>query len=145
MNLLEEDTADLQYRHGSIPAVCSGMISKLPPWIWPGAWTLALMAGAINVVGLLSFQRQPITHLTGTTTMLAEALSRGDLHAILHFAVIIGSFVLGTMVSGFLVQDVALRLGKRYVAALGVEAVLLLGAIPLTGDFHWLLANPLCD
>ena len=107
------------------------MISKLPSWIWPGAWTLAMMAGIINVVGLLSFQRQPLTHLTGTTTMLAEALSKLDLQALLHFAVIIGSFMLGTMVSGYLVQDATLKLGRRYVAALWVEALLLLLAIPL--------------
>lgn len=120
------DTADKWHRSAH-----SKMISKLPPWIWPGAWTLALMAGIINVVGLLSFQRQPITHLTGTTTMLADALSRFDFQALLHFAVIIGSFMVGTMVSGYLVQDATLKLGRRYVAALWLEALLLALAIPL--------------
>jgi hypothetical protein len=40
------------------------MIAKLPKWIWFGAWAPAFNAGMINVVGLLGFERQAVTHLT---------------------------------------------------------------------------------
>ncbi len=91
---------------------------------------LALIAGIINVVGLLSFQHQPVTHLTGSTSLLADALTRMDYSKGLQFMGLIGCFMLGTMMSGFLVQDAVLRLGRRYVAALLVEAVLLAVAVP---------------
>ena len=52
------------------------MISKLPPWIWTGTWVLAFIAGIVNVVGLLGFEHHAITHLTGNTSLLAEAMAK---------------------------------------------------------------------
>jgi uncharacterized membrane protein YoaK (UPF0700 family) len=51
------------------------MISKLPRWIWLGAWVLSFVAGFINVIGFLGFEHQAISHLTGTTSMPAVALA----------------------------------------------------------------------
>lgn len=107
------------------------MISKLPRWVWAGAWALAFVGGMVNVVGLLGFEHQAITHLTGTTSMLAAALASLDRGAALHFAAIIGSFVAGTVLSGFLIQDSTLQLGRRYGVALLLESVLLCTAVPL--------------
>ena len=107
------------------------MISKLPRWIWAGAWALAFVAGMVNVVGLLGFEHQAVTHLTGTTSMLAAALARLDGAAALHFAAILGSFVAGTVLSGFLIQDSTLQLGRRYGVALLLEAMLLAAAATL--------------
>lgn len=107
------------------------MISKQPRWVWAGAWALAFVAGIVNVVGLLGFQHQAVTHLTGTTSMLAAALASLDGAAALHFAAIIGSFVAGTVLSGFLIQDSTLQLGRRYGVALLLESVLLCVAVPL--------------
>lgn len=107
------------------------MISKLPRWVWTGACALAFIAGIVNVVGLLGFEHQAVTHLTGTTSMLAAALSSLDLTASLHFAAIIGSFMAGTIVSGFIIQDSTLQLGRRYGIGLLVESALLIIAVPL--------------
>ena len=107
------------------------MISKLPRWMWACVWALAFIGGNVNVVGLLGFEHQAVTHLTGTTSMLAAALASMDGSATLHFAVIIGSFVAGTVLSGFLIQDSALQLGRRYGAALLLESLLLAVAVPL--------------
>src|SRR5471032_1510421 len=60
------------------------VISKLPRWVWTGAWALAFVGGIVNVVGLLSFQHRPITHLTGTTSLLSVALADLDHTAILQ-------------------------------------------------------------
>ena len=103
------------------------MITKLPRWVWTGAWVLAFMAGIVNVVGLLGFEHQVVTHLTGTASMLAAL----DGPAVLHFAAIIGSFMAGTVLSGFLIQDSTLQLGRRYSVALILESALLCGAVPL--------------
>jgi uncharacterized membrane protein YoaK (UPF0700 family) len=107
------------------------MISQLPRWVWSGAWALAFVGGMVNVVGLLGFEHQAVTHLTGTTSMLAAALAAGDGGAALHFAAIIGSFLAGTVLSGFLIQDSTLQLGRRYGFALLLESLLLCAAVPL--------------
>jgi uncharacterized membrane protein YoaK (UPF0700 family) len=114
------------------------MINQLPRWVWTGAWALACMAGIVNVVGLLGFEHQAITHLTGTTSLLGAAVGNGDSRAILHFFAVIMSFVTGTALSGFLIQDSALQLGRRYGVALFLESILLALAVPLL-DRH----NPL--
>jgi uncharacterized membrane protein YoaK (UPF0700 family) len=92
----------------------------------------------VNVVGLLGFEHQAITHLTGTTSLLGAAVGNGDSRAILHFFAVIMSFVTGTALSGFLIQDSALQLGRRYGVALFLESILLALAVPLL-DRH----NPL--
>jgi uncharacterized membrane protein YoaK (UPF0700 family) len=101
------------------------MISKLPRWVWTGAWLLAFIAGIVNAVGLLGLQHQSVTHLTGTTTMLGIALSMADFHSILHFAVLLGSFMAGNALSGLIIEDTALKLGRRYLVALLMETALL--------------------
>jgi uncharacterized membrane protein YoaK (UPF0700 family) len=85
----------------------------------------------VNVVGLLGFSHQAVTHLTGSTTMLAAALATLDGPGILHFTVLIGSFMLGTVFSGFFIQDSTLQLGRRYGVALLLESLLLALAVPL--------------
>jgi uncharacterized membrane protein YoaK (UPF0700 family) len=107
------------------------MISKLPNWIWAVAWALAFVAGMVNVVGLLGFSHQTVTHLTGSTSMLAAALGAWDWSAACHFAAMLGSFLAGTVLSGLIVQDSVLQLGRRYGLALGLESLLLCGAVPL--------------
>lgn len=107
------------------------MLSKLPLWVWVGTWVLAFNAGMVNVVGLLGFEHQPITHLTGTTSLLAAAIAGLDLKMVLHLLAVIGSFLSGTVLSGLLVQDSSLKLGRRYSVALLLESFLLCAAIPL--------------
>ena len=78
------------------------MINQLPRWVWTGAWALAFIAGIVNVVGLLGFEHQAITHLTGTTSLLGAAL--GTFHGAhaLHLLAVLVSFVAGTALSGFI-------------------------------------------
>lgn len=107
------------------------MIDRLPRWVWTGAWALAFIAGMINVVGLLGFQHQAVSHLTGTTSLLGAALGRLDAPATLHFLAVIGAFIAGTAISGYIIGDSTLQLGRRYGVALGLESLLLACAVPL--------------
>ncbi len=107
------------------------MISKLPRWIWTGAWALAFIAGIVNVVGLLGFEHQAITHLTGNTSMLASAVASLNLDSTTHFAALIASFLAGCALSGFIIQDSTLQLGRRYGVALFLVAILLFVSVPL--------------
>ncbi len=107
------------------------MAERLATWVWVGASALALVAGMVNVVGYLGFEHQAITHLTGTTTLLGAALASGNGQAAWQLAAMLFAFVAGAMLSGLLVQDSVLRLGRRYGVALAIEAVLLAAAVPL--------------
>lgn len=107
------------------------MISKLPKWVWTGAWVLSFIAGSINVVGLLSFEHHAITHLTGNTSLLAAALARLQFGPARHVSALIMAFVAGCVLSGFLIQHSTLKLGRRYGVALLVESALLFASIPL--------------
>lgn len=107
------------------------MAERLATWVWVGAGALALVAGMVNVVGYLGFAHQAITHLTGTTTLLGAALAGGEGRAALQLAGMALAFVAGAALSGLLVQDATLRLGRRYGVALGIEALLLAASVPL--------------
>ncbi|HEY2622501.1 MAG TPA: YoaK family protein [Dyella sp.] len=110
------------------------MLRQLPRWAWIGGGLLALIAGCINAVGYLCFRHQPITHLTGTSTELGLALARLDATEIAHWALAITSFLAGAVLSGFIVQQSTLQLGRRYGVVLMIESVLLFAAIPLIHD-----------
>ena len=103
----------------------------LPRWVWIGAVTLACVAGMVNVIGYLGFEHQAVSHLTGTTSLLGAALAQGDLRAIVHLWGMLIAFCVGAMLSGLVIQDQTLKLGRRYGVALALEAALLLLSIPL--------------
>lgn len=107
------------------------MAERLATWVWVGAAALAFVAGIVNVVGYLGFEHQAITHLTGTTTLLGAALAGGQGDAALQLCGMVLAFVAGAALSGLLIQDSVLRLGRRYGVALTLEALLLVAAVPL--------------
>lgn len=107
------------------------MISRLPTWVWSGAASLAVVAGMVNVVGYLGFEHQAVTHLTGTTSLLGASIAQGESRASWHLLLMILAFVGGAALSGMIIQDSTLRLGRRYGVALAIEAVLLAFSVPL--------------
>ena len=107
------------------------MITKLPKWILLGGGVLAFIAGVINAVGFLGLYHQGITHLTGTTTLLGIAVARGEGAVALRLGGFIAAFVAGAVLSGMIVQESTLKLGRRYGVALMVESILLFVAVPL--------------
>lgn len=107
------------------------MISKLPSWFWCCAWILAFIAGILNVVGVLGFTHQTVSHLTGSTSMLAVSIGTLNLSAALRFGMVIGSFVIGAILSGFIVQSTVLQLGHRYGIALCLESLSICISVPL--------------
>jgi len=93
--------------------------------------TLACVAGMVNVIGYLGFEHQAVSHLTGTTSLLGAAIAQGNLRAVIHLWGVLIAFCLGAMLSGLIIQDQTLKLGRRYGVVLALEAALLLAAIPL--------------
>jgi uncharacterized membrane protein YoaK (UPF0700 family) len=91
---------------------------------------LAFIAGLVNAAGYLGFRHESISNMTGNSSMLGIALGKADGGETAHWALAIGSFVLGTMLSGMIVQQSTLKLGRRYGVALTLESLLLFAAIP---------------
>ncbi len=111
------------------------MIHRLERWAWWGGAILAGIAGIVNAVGLQSYTHQAVTHVTGTTTLFAQAIATGNRTGMAQLSLVLGSFVLGAMLSGFIIRDSLLRLGRRYGVALFIESILLLVA-SLLMDSH---------
>ncbi len=108
------------------------MISRLPKWVEAGALLLSLIAGFVNAVGLLGFDHQAVSHLSGTVTLLGTQLISSSLQTVLHLLGILLSFLIGSAIAGFLLPSSTLKLGRHYDTALFLEALLLVFA------FVWL-------
>lgn len=86
---------------------------------------LACNAGMVNAVGLQSYAHRAVTHVTGTTTLFSAALARLDGAEMLNLGLVLVSFAGGAALGGFVVQNAALKLGRRYGVALLVESLFL--------------------
>jgi len=107
------------------------VLRQLPRWAWFGTAVLAFIAGQVNAVGYLGFRHESISNMTGNTSLLGVALGQGETGEAVHWALAIAAFVLGTMLSGMIVQQSTLQLGRRYGVALVLESALLFAAVPL--------------
>ncbi len=101
------------------------MISKLPKWVEAGAFVLALVAGCINAIGLLGFEHQSVSHLSGTATLLGTGLFSTALGSTVTLLGVLFSFFTGAAIAGFLLHGSSLKLGRHYDTALLIEALLL--------------------
>jgi uncharacterized membrane protein YoaK (UPF0700 family) len=107
------------------------VLRQLPRWAWIGGGMLAFIAGIVNAAGYMGFRHQSITNLTGSTSLLGVALGTGDSGEAWHWALSIAAFVAGAVLSGLIVQQRTLKLGRRYGVALMLESLLLFAAVPL--------------
>lgn len=105
------------------------MLTKpVPLWIMVGGFTLAMMGGCINAVGLLCAQSHATSHLSGTVTNLGMDLAQQHYPLARHAALVIVFFFLGSVLSGLIIRQSTLKAGRRYGGALACEAVLLVAA-----------------
>ena len=122
------------------------MIDQLPRWVWVAGGALSFAAGLMNAVGLLAFGGEAVTHLTGTTTLIAGHVGFGRWDSALHLLGILAAFCAGAVFSGWLIRDQHLKLGRRYSVALWIEALLILAATQaFDGLFQRLLARAAND
>lgn len=89
-------------------------LQNLPNWIQFGAFSLAVNAGMINVLGLLTLLHQSVSHMTGNISILAMDIINGDIDHILFLTCLIICYVLGSFYSGFILGNGHFQLGRRY-------------------------------
>lgn len=85
-----------------------------------------MIGGMVNVVGFLGVTHEAITHLTGTVTLSAIALSSANWATLFHLLAVLLAYFAGSVTSGFIIQQSTLQLGYRYGVTLLLEALLLL-------------------
>ena len=95
---------------------------------------LALVAGCINAIGVLGFEHQAVSHLSGTATLLGTSVMGQPVTVSLYLAGILVSFFLGASLSGYLLHGTTLKLGRHYDTALLLEALLIFGAFLLLAE-----------
>jgi uncharacterized membrane protein YoaK (UPF0700 family) len=100
-----------------------------PAWVYFGGLTLATIAGTINAVGFLGQHHQALSHMTGTVTVLGYELARAEYGVAFHALAILAAFFVGCLLSGVLISQSSLRLGRRYGVALSLESALLFTAV----------------
>jgi uncharacterized membrane protein YoaK (UPF0700 family) len=105
------------------------MITRLPRWIIFGGVALSFIAGYVNAIGFLN--GHAISHMTGLVSQVAIGIAQGDFSRAFYLGLIIVSFFMGSVMSGFLIQQSTLVLGRRYGLALIIESILLFSAVPL--------------
>ncbi|PKG40146.1 YoaK family protein [Psychromonas sp. Urea-02u-13] len=101
------------------------MIRKLPRWVEYSAFLLSVLAGSVNVIGLISFDHQAISHVSGTVSRLGADLLVNPTSS-LHLLFVLLSFLCGAILSGILIENTTLKIGRHYGSALMIESFLLL-------------------
>ncbi len=107
----------------------SDLYDQHPNWVAYGGFTAALIAGAINSVGLLSFKHQAVSHLTGVSTFLSLEMAAYNSAEIIHLLCIMLSFLAGAVGVGIALGKHSQTLSQGYVVCLGLEALVLLCAL----------------
>lgn len=105
------------------------MIQHISKQIKFTAFLLSLLAGSINAVGLLGFSNQAVSHITGTVSLLSLAFVNQEYALLLHLFFILLSFLLGSILSGYIISTGAFIIGKKYGIILFIESFLIFIAI----------------
>ena len=94
----------------------------LPPWVQLGTFFLAVNAGMINVLGLVTVLHQSVSHMTGNVSMLAMALLHWQPDTIIYLTCVVLCYVIGSFYSGFILGNSHFSLGRRYGLPLNLVA-----------------------
>ncbi|WP_336956862.1 YoaK family protein [Acinetobacter johnsonii] len=94
----------------------------LPLWIQLGAFFLAVNAGMINVLGLVTVLHQSVSHMTGNVSVLAMSLVHWQPESILYLLLVTVCYVIGSFYSGVILGNSHFRLGRRYGIPLSLVA-----------------------
>ncbi|WP_273779261.1 MULTISPECIES: YoaK family protein [unclassified Acinetobacter] len=101
-------------------------LQHLPKWVQAGAFMLALNAGMVNVMGLLTVLHQSISHMTGNVSNIAMALIKADYAHVLYLALVLFCYVLGSFYSGVILGNSHFQFGHRYGIPLTLVGLFLL-------------------
>jgi uncharacterized membrane protein YoaK (UPF0700 family) len=91
--------------------------------LW-STFILSALAGYINSI-FLTLLLSPVSHLSGTLSRISLDISRFDINDLGQVAVILFSFAVGAVISGALIGNNTVQVGRRYGLVLGLEGMFL--------------------
>ena len=97
----------------------------LPFWMQLGAFFLAINAGMINVLGLVTVLHQSVSHMTGNVSMLAMSLLDWQPDHFIYLALVVICFVIGSFYSGLILGNSNVTFGHHYGFPLSLVAIFL--------------------
>jgi uncharacterized membrane protein YoaK (UPF0700 family) len=101
--------------------------------LW-GGFLLAVNAGFVNALGILSLLHQAVSHLTGTVSNLGIAAGQGNWPELFKLGNLLFFFFGGAAVAGLIIGNSHLRFGRRYGLALMLQALIMLAAVYFLGQ-----------
>ena len=87
---------------------------------------LAMNAGMINVLGLISLLHQSVSHMTGNASLIALSLADQDYSSVIFLVLVVISYVLGSSYSGFILGNSHFQLARRYGLPLTLVTIFIL-------------------
>ncbi len=97
-------------------------LQTLPYWLQFGTFFLAINAGIVNVLGLVTVLHQSVSHMTGNVSVFALALLDWNLAQLLYLFLIVVCYVIGSFYSGFILGNSHFSLVRRYGFPLSLVA-----------------------
>lgn len=94
-------------------------------YIVAGGFTLSACAGFVNSVSMLSTFKMTISHNTGVTTRLGQAIAKVDIANIFYLSMIILSYVLGATFIGAIIRKERFYYSRKYGILLILEAIVI--------------------
>jgi uncharacterized membrane protein YoaK (UPF0700 family) len=85
----------------------------VPGWIYIGGFSIAATAGCVNAVGFLGIHHQALSHMSGTATIISTEMCLGRFPGALHASLVLLCFFIGCMLSGIIIRQSTLRIGRR--------------------------------
>jgi uncharacterized membrane protein YoaK (UPF0700 family) len=97
---------------------------KTTRFVLTGASLLAALAGYINTI-FLSLYLPPVSHLSGTLSRFSWDIGKLDFGDLRQISGILVGFLFGAMLSGLIIGNSTVQLGRRYGVVLVLEGLFL--------------------
>lgn len=110
---------------------------RIDPWLFIGGPLLALVAGYVNVVLLMSFA-VPVSHVTGSLAHLALDSARHDAPHLRMAASVALAFLLGAALTAFCTEGQMFQHRRRYGFVFIIQGLVFWGAAHLLAQASWL-------
>lgn len=112
------------------------MGENIPTWVLTGAVVLAFCAGILNTTALMGITHISASHVTGNVSLFVVSMMAGDWLNFQLLLITIGSFWLGSVLSGAIIGASELNIGRHYGYAMLLEVLLLSASLWMYLDEH---------
>lgn len=109
-----------------------------PKWIYLVAFLLPFNGGLLNSVTLVSVLQSSVGYVTGNLTLAGIELNQQEWILFIHLLMLVGFFLLGSIVSGLLIRNAYYHKDYRYSISLSIQFVLIFTSILLLSHYKLL-------